>query len=81
MAQTIGGIVLAYIAYMLTNNVNMFFGACIFGAIVWLSTESFFGGLIIAGICALLLANGYIALFYLALLASVWTFVAWGLND
>ncbi len=79
MAQLIGGLVLAAAAYFLTMVFGIL-GFGILGLVVWLSTESFLGGVLVTGGAVAAFLLGYVTLPIIAIVVAIWTFVAWGLK-
>lgn len=86
MAQAIGGAVIALLVYwfslasVLLFNHNISLGCVILGVVVWLSTESFIGGLIVFGLALAGLMTGHLTILLVAVVAAIWSFVAWGLK-
>lgn len=86
MAQAIGGAVIALLVYwfsiisVLVLNHNISLGCVILGIVVWLSTESFIGGVLVFGLALAGLMTGHFTILLIAVVAAIWSFVAWGLK-
>jgi hypothetical protein len=56
-------------------------GSLILWGVVWLSTESFFGGMFIAAVGTAAFILGYIPMLYIAIAVGIWTLLAWGFKN
>lgn len=84
MAQFIGGFVLAVIAFIFgLYQLSVFghlisLGCFILGLVVFLSTDSFIGGVFATILGIVLLGMGILSVKMIALIAAVWVLVKWG---
>lgn len=84
MAQLIGGTVIAAVIFyvsmlqfMISNHI-VSVGCLLLGVVVWLSTESLLGGVVVGVLALAGVLSGTITITMVALAAGVWAFVAWG---
>jgi hypothetical protein len=84
MAQFLGGLIMAAIAfvfglYQLSVFNHLISSGCfILGLVVFLSTDSFMGGVFATILGIVLLGMGIVSVKLIAIVAAVWILVKWG---